>query len=572
MSGPDAAIWKKSISNELGRLSDGIPGRVRGTKAVKWIYKNQVPRDKKVTYANMVCDYRPLKEEKHRVRLTIGGDKLDYHNETASPTANLIDTKILIHSTISGAHKGARFMTVDIKDFFLMTPLPEGDREYMRIHGKYFDNEFLTLHNLHDKINKDGYVYCEIQLGMYGLKQAAILSYNLIKQRLMPAGYYPIKESNGLWKHKTKKTIFALTVDDFGIKYFEKDDAEHLLNALRQHYDISVDWKGMNYCGLTLSWNYKNGYVDVSMPGYVHRALARFNHTKPTRFQHSLHRWNKPAYGRRVQYANDNDKSEKLDAKGKKLIQAIVGSFLYYGRALETPTLVALNDIGRQQAIPTKNTLKETEWLMDFLSHHPDAKIRFFAGNMQLAVDSDASYLVIPGAKSRFAGHFYLESHPNPNNYNKAPHNAAIHTECKTLRNVVCSAAEAECAGLFNNAQKAITIRCTLEAIDHPQKPTWIKTDNKTANSFVHAAMRVKRSKTWDMRYHWLREQTTKKIIDIFWDKGTNNNGDYFTKHHAPAIHRTQRPRYVLKGFFIQQLTRLFEKTNFLARVCSTTM
>ena len=99
---------------------------------------------------------------------------------------------------------------------------------------------------------------------MYGLKQAAILAYKLIQERLEPAGYYPINESNGLWKHKTRPTIFALCVDDFGIKYFCQDDADHLLNALREHYDISVDWKGANYCGLTLDWNDEQGFVDVS--------------------------------------------------------------------------------------------------------------------------------------------------------------------------------------------------------------------------------------------------------------------------------------------------------------------
>ena len=572
LTGQNSAIWKRSISNELGRLSDGIPGRVRGTKAIKWIYKKDVPSNKKVTYANMVCDYRPLKEEKYRVRLTIGGDKLEYDQETASPTANLIDTKILLNSTISDASKGAKFMSVDIKDCFLMTPLPENDREYMRIHGKYFDDEFKNLHNLHDKVNEDGYVYCEIQLGMYGLKQAAILSYNLIKKRLAPEGYYPIKESNGLWKHKSRRTIFALTVDDFGIKYFSREDADHLINTLKEFYELSIDWKGKNYCGLTMDWNYKEGFVDVYMPGYVDRALAKFNHTKPTRFQHTPHRWNQPIYGKRIQYANAEDTSEKLDAKGKKLVQKIVGTFLFYGRALETPTLVALNDIGHQQSSPTKNTLKETNWLMDFLAHHPNAKIRFFAGNMQLAVDSDAAYLVSPGAKSRYAGHFYLESKPNPKNPHKAPHNAAIHTECKTLRNVVCSAAEAECGGLFNNAQVALTIRRTLEAIGHPQRTTRVKTDNKTANSFVHASMRAKRSKTWDMRYHWLREQTTKKIFDIFWDKGTNNDADYFTKHHSPMVHRTQRPRFILKGFSAVQVLNRLKNNNFLARVCSTTM
>ena len=108
----------------------------------------------------MVCNYRPLKEEKYRVRLTIGGDKLDYNQETASPTADLIDTKILINSTISDAHEGTQFMSVDIKDCFLMTPLPKNDKGYMIIHGQYFDKDFKILHNLYNKVNNDGYIYC----------------------------------------------------------------------------------------------------------------------------------------------------------------------------------------------------------------------------------------------------------------------------------------------------------------------------------------------------------------------------------------------------------------------------
>ena len=91
-----------------------------------------------------------------------------------------------------------------------MTPLPPGKREYMQIHSKYFDQEFCNLHNLHNKINNDGYVYCGILLGMYGLKQSEILAYKLIEQQLKPAGYYSLKESNGLWKHKTRTTIFSL--------------------------------------------------------------------------------------------------------------------------------------------------------------------------------------------------------------------------------------------------------------------------------------------------------------------------------------------------------------------------
>ena len=52
--------------------------------------------------------------------------------------------------------------------------------------------------------------------------------------------------------------------------------------------------------------------------------------------------------------------------------------------------------------------------LMDFLATHPHAKLCFYAGTMKLNVESDAAYLVLPGARSRIAGYFYLQAHPHP--------------------------------------------------------------------------------------------------------------------------------------------------------------
>ena len=100
---------------------------------------------------------------------------------------------------------------------------------------------------------------------------------------------------------------------------------------------------------------------------------------------------------------------KNLIKKEKKRIQSIVGKFLYYGQAVETPILVTLNEIGIQQSEPKRNTEKETMWLMDFLTWHPNATIRYYAGKMQSAVDSNAAYLVAPGAESIFAGNFYME-------------------------------------------------------------------------------------------------------------------------------------------------------------------
>eukprot|EP00957_Ditylum_brightwellii_P109409 8345200-Ditylum_brightwellii.AAC.1 len=89
------------------------------------------------------------------------------------------------------------------------------------------------------------------------------------------------------------------------------------------------------------------------MPGYVMKAFEKFQHKKPRIPQFALHRWNQPAYGQKVQYAATPDASNKLDKKGQRLIQSIVGTFLYYARAVGQTILVALNDLGTQQSALT---------------------------------------------------------------------------------------------------------------------------------------------------------------------------------------------------------------------------
>ena len=67
----------------------------------------------------IICDYRPLKAEPHRFRLTVGGDKLDCPYDAGSPAASLLETKLIFNSTISDARKGDRFLSADLKDHFL---------------------------------------------------------------------------------------------------------------------------------------------------------------------------------------------------------------------------------------------------------------------------------------------------------------------------------------------------------------------------------------------------------------------------------------------------------------------
>ena len=108
---------------------------------------------------------------------------------------------------------------------------------------------------------------------MYGRKQAAILTYKNLSKILHEEGYFPIINSQDMWKHKTRRTLFCLSVDGFGVKYYTRDDALHLQRTLEKYYTCSIDWTETNDLGLTLEWKFHKKYVNISMPHYVEHAL-----------------------------------------------------------------------------------------------------------------------------------------------------------------------------------------------------------------------------------------------------------------------------------------------------------
>ena len=138
---------------------------------------------------------------------------------------------------------------------------------------------------------------------------------------------------------------------------------------------------------------------------------------------------------------------------------------------------------------------------MGYAATYPNATIQYHASDMILHVDTDLAYLVLPNARSRVAGHYFLSNHPSPRGNPKPAPNGAIHTGCQTLENVVSSAAKGKCSGLFINGQQIIPQRNMLIAMGHlqPINGTPLKTDSATALGIVKSYMKPKRSKSWDM-------------------------------------------------------------------------
>ena len=107
---------------------------------------------------------------------------------------------------------------------------------------------------------------------MYGLKQAAILAYTQVSTLKKKSGYQPIIGILGIWNHHTRQTLCCLCVDDFGLKYYNKEDIQHLEEALKSQYTAKIDWEEKNFLGFTLAWNFKDGHVTLRMLEYVKKS------------------------------------------------------------------------------------------------------------------------------------------------------------------------------------------------------------------------------------------------------------------------------------------------------------
>ena len=160
---------------------------------------------------------------------------------------------------------------------------------------------------------------------------------------------------------------------------------------------------GTKFCGLTIKWDYTNGTIDISMPGYVLKTLHCFQHEIPHRPQHSPSTWLPPTYGATQQFTTPQDASPLLNHDGTKWIQVVTGTLLYYGRAVDNTMLLALNSIASSKT--TKDTANAVTHLLNYAATHPEATIRFHRSDMILHGHLDASYLNEPDTRSRLGGY-----------------------------------------------------------------------------------------------------------------------------------------------------------------------
>ena len=171
---------------------------------------------------------------------------------------------------------------------------------------------------------------------------------------------------------------------------------------------------------------------------------------------HSPSGFTRPQYGIITQLT-DVDNSPLVDEEARKRIQKALGIFNWYLRVTDPTFIVRFSQLSSEQSRATEQTVASLDYVLNYLHNYPNANLVFYASDMMLQVESDASYISEPQATSRAGGTFYLGKRTDM--FVNSP---IDQTSVRIDAAVVSTASEAEYAAIFINARKATALRQTL--------------------------------------------------------------------------------------------------------------
>jgi hypothetical protein len=523
LAGPDRKHWLQAQVEEWERLGP------EGTKTIRFGKPKDKPTHRMSSYLSTAIRVKVqgLTRE-FRVRNTFGGDRSDYNGPTKADAGDIETFKALLNAVVSDPN--SRMMTLDIKDFYLNELLDEP--EYMMVNLREIPAVIIERHGLRALANDRGMVLIIVDKTIYGLKQSGMICRKALVAHLALHGYHADPLVPTVFAHETRATGFVLVVDDFGVKYnaLSADDAQHLIDALRTKYTVKVDMEAKKFIGVTLDWHLEPGQVrsvTLSMPGYVAKALERFQVVKGPRVDNPMP-FTPTKYKRGPQHAHASDESPPGTAADTLLLQQIVGVFLYLARCVDGLATIAVNKLSSAQSTPTVAVMSHSDLLLQYFASHSNPSITYTASDMHLFVHTDASFAGESGARSRIGAVYMLGNKPAPGARPQPRHPLLVTSVI--LPTVAANVAEAEYGGAFHAAQRAVPLRNILNAIRCPQPTTDVITDNAVAHGIATDTIKQKRSRSVDIHFHWLRDQVRLGRFAVHWEEGTKNLADFQTK------------------------------------------
>ena len=153
---------------------------------------------------------------------------------------------------------------------------------------KLFPEDIIQENDLRNKVDAMGNIHCKVQQGMYGLPQVGIIAQELLEEQLLKAGYCQSKVTPGYWKHDWQSISFILVMNNFSVKYINKNDATHLIQTLSKTRQLRKTGKRLGNLASHLTETTGNTKSTSPCPAMLNKHLPNLDILSPNNLNINL--------------------------------------------------------------------------------------------------------------------------------------------------------------------------------------------------------------------------------------------------------------------------------------------
>jgi len=325
-------------------------------------------------------------------------------------------------------------------------------------------------------------------------------------------------------------------VDDFCLVTINKAKAKELVGRIKQCYKVKELGPPSQLLGLEIGRT-STGGVTVAQPGYIQGVLEQFGlqdaHSKATPL---------PTSAVDDLDARAAEDEPTLDKEGRLAYQTLLGCLLWVARCTRPDIAFAVGFLGRFSARPTPRVMGLAKHVLLYLKGTATTGLVYPASQ-----PTNGSFNVCAFSDSDHAGD--LVKRRSTNGYMLLFNGTPVAWTSRLQRSVSCSSTEAEFVGLFETTREVVWLRRLLDTMGQGiEGPTRVYTDSQAVLAIVgKGSGRTKRSKYFDVKFHYVVEQMEEEAITTSYISTGSNVADSLTKPlPGPTVLRINKETNVL--------------------------
>jgi len=482
----DKVKWREAMNKELESLKQNkvwdlveLP-KDRKPVGSKWVFKLKTDADGNV--------------ERYKARLVAQGYAQQYgldYDETFCPVVRFESVRTVIAMV---TQHGLKLQQMDVTTAFLNGELQE--EVYMKQPEGFV-------------VKGKEHLVCKLNRSIYGLKQSPRCWNAVLDDKLKGIGFAQTTGDPCIYTAlEGEMFIIAVYVDDILLAGKSDRRMTEVKQALSKQFKMKDMGELHHFLGVKVIQKPETGQLWIGQSAYVKGILEKFgmDNSKPISTPVDV--------SARLVKARDDD--EKID---QTQYQSAVGSLLFLSTRTRPDIAYAVSNVARFCAEPTREHWTAVKRILRYLNGTRD---------LGLLYNKDSSKECIGYSDADWAGD--LDDRKSTSGYIFQMGGAAISWRSKKQTCVALSTAEAEYMALASTAQEAIWIRQLLSDLKQKSPATVIYEDNQSTICMTKNPQFHGRAKHIDIKFHFVREQVSKGIIELKYCKTEDMIADIFTK------------------------------------------